>query len=37
VPLSWVCGLAAPIAGLTFAGENTTDIPAGRLPVSCRI
>jgi type IV pilus assembly protein PilA len=37
VPLSWVCGLAAPVAGLTFAGENATDIPPGRLPVSCRI
>jgi len=37
VPLSWICGLAAPIAGLNFAGENATDIPAGRLPVSCRI
>jgi len=37
VPLSWVCGLAAPVAGLKFAGENATDIPAGRLPVSCRI
>ena len=37
VPLSWICGLAAPVAGLKFAGENATDIPAGRLPVSCRI
>ena len=37
VPLSWICGLAAPVAGLTFGGENATDIPAGRLPVSCRI
>ena len=36
VPLSWICGLAAPIAGLQFAGENATDIPAARLPVSCR-
>jgi type IV pilus assembly protein PilA len=37
VPLSWVCGLAAPVAGLQFAGENATDIPPARLPVSCRI
>ena len=37
VPLSWVCGLAAPVAGLKVAGENATDIPAARLPVSCRI
>lgn len=37
VPLSWICGLAAPVAGLKFAGENATDIPAGRLPVACRI
>ena len=37
VPLSWVCGLAAPVAGLKFAGENATDIPAARLPISCRI
>ena len=37
VPLSWICGLAAPVAGLKFAGENATDIPAGRLPVSCRV
>jgi len=36
-PLSWVCGLAAPVAGLQFAGENATDIPAARLPLSCRI
>jgi type IV pilus assembly protein PilA len=36
VPLSWVCGLAAPVAGLKIAGENATDIPAARLPVSCR-
>jgi type IV pilus assembly protein PilA len=37
VPLSWVCGLAAPVAGLKVAGENATDIPAARLPVPCRI
>ena len=37
VPLSWVCGLAAPVAGLKFACENATDIPAARLPISCRI
>ena len=37
VPLSWICGLAAPVAGLQFAGENATDIPAARLPVSCRV
>jgi len=36
VPLSWVCGFAAPVAGLTFAGENATDIPAARLPLACR-
>jgi len=37
VPLSWFCGLAAPVAGLKVAGENATDIPAGRLPAACRI
>jgi type IV pilus assembly protein PilA len=37
VPLSWVCGLAAPIAGLRFSGENATDIPAAQLPISCRV
>ena len=37
VPLSWICGLAAPVPGLTFAGENATDIPAARLPISCRV
>ena len=37
VPLSWVCGLAAPVAGLKVAGENATASPAARLPVSCRI
>jgi type IV pilus assembly protein PilA len=37
VPMSWVCGLAAPIAGLKFAGENATDIPPAQLPVACRV
>jgi type IV pilus assembly protein PilA len=35
VPVTWVCGLAAPPANMTVKGDNRTDIPQGLLPFNC--
>jgi type IV pilus assembly protein PilA len=37
VPISWSCGNAHPVPGLTYAGVNRTDLPAEYLPLDCRI
>jgi type IV pilus assembly protein PilA len=37
VPLSWLCGVAHPVAGLTYAGSDRTDLTAQLLPLDCRI
>lgn len=35
-PVIWLCGYAAPPAGLRITARNRTDIPSGYLPASCR-
>jgi type IV pilus assembly protein PilA len=37
VPISWSCGNAHPVRGLTYVGVNRTDLPAEYLPLDCRI
>jgi len=36
VPVSWVCGNAAPPNKMTVKGLNKTDVPARYLPFNCR-
>lgn len=36
VPITWVCGNAAPPEKMTVKGENKTDIRPIFLPLSCR-
>ena len=36
VPVTWVCGYAAPPEKMTVKGENKTNLPPGYLPVRCR-
>lgn len=36
VPITWVCGNAAPPDKMTVKGENKTDVPAVDLPFNCR-
>ena len=35
VPVTWVCGQAAPPANMTVKGDNRTDISQGLLPFNC--
>lgn len=37
VPLSWLCGIAHPVSGLTYAGSDRTDLSAETLPLDCRL
>ena len=37
VPISWSCGNARPVPGLTYVGVNRTDLAAEDLPIDCRI
>lgn len=37
VPISWSCGTARPVPGLTYMGVNRTDLAAEYLPLDCRI
>lgn len=36
VPVTWVCGNAAPPDKMTAKGENKTDIPSAFLPHKCQ-
>lgn len=36
VPITWLCGYAAPPEKMTAKGNNKTDVPAGLLPLRCR-
>lgn len=36
VPVTWVCGHAAPPNGMTLHGTNRTTVDATNLPASCR-
>lgn len=37
IPISWSCGNAQLIPGLTYMGENRTDLAPELLPIDCRI
>lgn len=37
VPMSWSCGTAEPVPGLTYRGKNRTDLAPQYLPIDCRI
>jgi type IV pilus assembly protein PilA len=37
VPISWLCGSAHPVEGLTYSGSNRTDLETQLLPIDCRI
>ena len=36
VPVTWVCGFAAPPDKMTVKGTNNTSVPAKSLPLKCR-
>jgi type IV pilus assembly protein PilA len=36
VPITWVCGHAAPPAPMIARGLDKTDVPDRYLPISCR-
>jgi len=36
VPITWLCGYAAPPDKMTAKGPNRTDFPPGYLPARCR-
>ncbi len=35
-PMSWVCGYAEPVPGMSVQGENKTTVPALYLSYACR-
>lgn len=37
VPISWLCGVAHPVAGLTYSGTDRTDLTPEILPIDCRL
>jgi len=37
VPISWLCGIAHPVEGLTYPGTNRTDMTPEMLPIDCRL
>jgi len=37
VPISWLCGSAHEVAGLTYSGTNRTDLAPQALPIDCRL
>ena len=37
VPISWLCGVAEPVNGLTYAGTDRTDLTPEVLPIDCRL
>jgi len=36
VPVTWVCGYAAPPPKMTVKGDNGTNVPSRYLPLKCR-
>jgi len=36
VPITWLCGSAAPPGNMTAKGTNRTDVPPSYLPAKCR-
>jgi type IV pilus assembly protein PilA len=37
VPISWLCGVAHPVAGLTYTGTDHTDLAPEVMPIDCRL
>ena len=37
VPISWRCGAAQPVDGLTYSGSDRTDLTPQVLPIDCRL
>jgi len=37
VPISWLCGIARPVDGLTYAGADRTDLGPEILLIECRL
>jgi type IV pilus assembly protein PilA len=37
VPISWLCGVAHPVDGLSYTGVNRTDIAPELMPIDCRL
>ena len=37
VPISWLCGNAHPVGGLTYAGDNRSELTPELLPIECRL
>lgn len=37
VPISWLCGVAHPVEGLTYTGSNRTELTPQILPLECRL
>jgi type IV pilus assembly protein PilA len=35
-PISWLCGYAQPVSGMTGVGSNKTSVPENYLPFPCR-
>jgi len=35
-PISWLCGYAEPVDGMTAVGDNNTTVPSLYLSMSCR-
>lgn len=36
LPMSWLCGYSEPVAGMSVAGENRTNLPGIYLSSECR-
>jgi type IV pilus assembly protein PilA len=37
VPISWLCGAAHPVNGLTYSGADRSELPPEVLPIDCRL
>jgi type IV pilus assembly protein PilA len=37
VPISWLCGSAHEVAGLTYTGANRTELAKETMPIDCRL
>lgn len=35
-PISWLCGYAQPVTGMTAVAADKTEVPASYLPLTCR-
>jgi len=37
VPISWLCGVAHPVDGLSYTGTDRTNLTPEMLPIDCRL